>query len=287
MKRRLPNRPQRHQESGFTLIEVLIAITIAGFVLVSLAAATRMLGVSWTSNTENLLRQDMFLRGLAVVSRDVHGMLRLYLDAGSSDRNDRGFKINTSNEQRRESADRFAFAGTSSRMEFVVVEPPYPTRPGIYFVRYRVVPEKHGFALLRERASYKPNMTNLDKLDYGDGVILLEGRYRFNFSYAGEKAGELIWSDNWNVPKDMPKAVRLAVASVDTGRPVIAPFSMRPRIDAEHDCLSPKSPKCSVAVATDTEDAAADGEQDDGTTAPRSGPSPTGASRGNNRGTPR
>ena len=255
MRRRVAIRVRRQRQRGFTLIEFLIAISISSFVLASLATAMHMLSSSWTANNERLLHQDMILRGLAVVSRDIHGMLRLRLDAP---RQAGGAARTADGEKDKKRGERFAFAGSPTTMELVVVEPPYPTRPGLFFVRYRVVPERNGFALLRERAPYRPGMQNLQKLDYGDGVILLEGRYRFAFSYAAEGSDGLIWSDNWSEPKDMPKLVRLAVASLDTGQPVMAPFSVRPRIDAEHDCLAPKSQKCSVSAPDSGADVATD-----------------------------
>lgn len=280
----LPNRADPHRQRGFTLIEVLIAITIAGFVLASLATVTRILGRNWTANTESLLRQDMFLRGLTVVSRDIHGMLRLQFDTEDGNKQRAGFTIGASKEQRKTTSERYAFAGTSSRMELAVVEPPYPTKPGVYFVRYRVVPEKDGFALLRERAPYRIGTTSIEKLDYGEAVILLEGRYRYSFSYAAEGRDELTWSDNWTEPGEMPKAVRLVVASLDTGQPVIAPFSVRPRIDAEHDCLKPKSQKCSVAVTETDGDEPADGSNPAATSGSPGTTNDGGASTGNDGG---
>lgn len=250
----------REGERGFTLIEFLIAITIAGFILASLATATRVFGRSWIANTESLLRQDMFLRGLDIVARDVQGMQRLRIDNGRDDGNRAA--TTTGTEPRKTRGDAYIFAGTAARMELVVVEPPYPTRPGLFFVRYSVVPERDGFALLRERAPYDPRALSGDrreKIAYRDGVILLEGRYRFSFSYASAGRDDLVWSQTWSEPEDMPKMVRLEVMNLDSGRPVIPPLALRPRIDAEHDCIKPKSQKCSVKTGdTGTDAAAAD-----------------------------
>jgi len=218
----------RRGERGFTLIEIILALAIAGFVLAALASAVHTLARSWEKNTQRVLRQDMVLRALAVLSRDVYGMQRLFFDGGDS--------------------AKFIFDGSSSQMQLVAEEPPYPSRPGLYFIRYRVVREGAGYALLRERAAFSPQFNGFSQITYGDGAILIEGRYRFNLSYGELARGELVWRDAWTDYTRLPRLVRLVVTDIATGKLIFARYVIRPRIDVEQDCVIPRALKCSMKV---------------------------------------
>jgi len=216
----------RQSQQGFTLVEIMVALALTSFVLASLAGAVHVLGRSWTKNTENLMRQDMITRALAILSRDVHGMQRLRFDAGND--------------------DEFIFDGGRDQLQLVTVEPPYPSRPGLYFIRYRVVREGRGYALLRERAPFRPGLRNLNDIDYGDAVILVEGPYRYIFAYATIGKKEINWQKDWPLHDHLPQLLCLTVTDIKTGRLLFSPYIVKPKINAEPSCILPKSPKCSV-----------------------------------------
>jgi len=219
-------RKCRRCQRGFTLVEIMIALALTSFVLASLAGAVHVLGRSWTKNTQKLMRQDMITRALAILARDVHGMQRLMFEAASG--------------------NEFIFDGGSSGLQLVTVEPPYPSRPGLYFIRYRVVREGPGFALLRERAPFRPGLQRFDEIHYGDRVILIEGPYRYNLAYATISDKKTSWQNDWTHSDRLPQLLRLTVSDIKTGQLLFVPFIIQPRINAEQSCILPKSPKCTV-----------------------------------------
>jgi general secretion pathway protein J len=213
-------------ESGFTLIELLVSLTILTVVLALLSSALRTLSQNWNVNAARIERLEMVSRAFDIFERDVSGLQRL---------------ISTSNDK-----SRFIFTGTQNRLSFVTIEPPYPTTPGPYFVDYSIASNGPAFDLVRARAPYQTNMKTFPGATPANMVPLLQGRFKYQFSYAQKGTPDGPWLASWRKQNRLPDLIRLEIIDAEKGTDVSQPFVVALRTDAELGCLADSSDTCSA-----------------------------------------
>lgn len=217
----------RRGEAGFTLVEVLVAVTVSAVMLGSVGTALRLMGNSSDRGRHVAERIDMLSRGLAALRQDVARMERVVeIDGG---------------------VPRFVFEGGPERMRFVVVEPAWPSDPGSYLVTWSIRQHDATAELVRTREVYDPGGVTVGRRapDEGSEVIVLEGPYRFTLAYLGSGARS-DWTARWSDPGVMPALVRLELVPSDPRVPTLPPVVMRPRIDAEAGCIDRREGICSL-----------------------------------------
>jgi len=187
------------RESGFTLIELLISMTILGVILALLGTAVRVLTWNSEARTARIDTLDMILRASDILHRDTSGLQRVI--AAPPGR------------------AKYVFVGTSTRLGFVALEPAYPTPPGPYFIDYSVVaPKEKPAELVRARALYSQGMSVFPGATPANQVRLIEGNYRYQFSYSQKTAGERRWLPAWPFPTRLPDLIRLEVFDATSAR---------------------------------------------------------------------
>ncbi|MFA5958595.1 prepilin-type N-terminal cleavage/methylation domain-containing protein [Hyphomicrobium sp.] len=221
-----PSSGSSGRENGFTLIELLVSLTILTVVLGLLSSALRTLSQNWNANADRIERLEMVSRAFDIFTRDVSGFQRL---------------ISTSNDK-----PRFIFTGTQNRLSFVTIEPPYPTSPGAYFVDYSVVPNGPAFDLVRARAPYQTKMQAFPGATPANIVPLLQGRFKYQFSYAQKGTPDGPWLASWRKQNRLPDLIRLEIIDAERGTDVFQPFVVALRTDAEFGCLAEGSDRCSA-----------------------------------------
>jgi general secretion pathway protein J len=141
----------------------------------------------------------------------------------------------------------FAFHADATNMTFIVIEPPFPSEAGPYFVVYAILQRPGGDVLTRGRAPFDPSTADMQRLPTQDLVTVLEGPYRFRFGYFDRKEGRERWVSQWSDPYRLPDLISLEVLGrVEGGRPM-QPIIFRPRIDAESTCVKEQSISCTIA----------------------------------------
>jgi len=225
MARGATGRTSIRQDSGFTLIEVLVSLTILTAVLGLLSSALKTLSQNWNANANRLERTEMVARAFDIFQRDVSGLQRLIL---------------TSNDKQR-----FLFMGTPNRLSFVTLEPPYPTVPGPYFVDYSIAANGSTFDLIRARAPYEMNMQTFPGATSANRVSLLQGPFKYQFSYAQKEAPGGKWVPSWRKQNKLPDGIRLEIIDLANGAYASQPFVAALRTDAEISCLGEGSGACS------------------------------------------
>ena len=215
-----PNR-----ESGFTLIELLVSLTILTVVLGLLSAALRTLSQNWNANAARIERLEMVSRAFDIFERDVSGLQRLV--------------------RKEKQNQRFIFTGTQDRLSFVTLEPPYPTAPGPYFVDYSVARNGASFDLIRARAPYQTNMQVFPGATPANMVPLMQGRFKYQFSYAQKTPPGGGWQSSWRKRDRLPDLIRLEVVDA-RGVQISPPFIAAVRADAELSCLAQNEGACTA-----------------------------------------
>ena len=153
-------QPKAGGQSGFTLIELLVSMALLVFILAILGAGLRTISNGWNRYSDRMSEQDMLLRAFSLIRRDIAKLQRITWSAEKPE---------------------FIFRGDASNLQFVAIEPPYPSLPGPYILNFSASDETAG-NLSRSRTRFHPEIGTLSKADFRSVVPLIEGPYTFRFS---------------------------------------------------------------------------------------------------------
>jgi len=189
------NQAMRHPARGFTLVELLLAITLMSILLgltySGLRAATRS-----SERGEQILAAAGELRAThQFIRRQLNQMLPLAF-------------AETDDEQ----AVRVVFEGDARHIQYVAPMPGYLGSGGPQVQLMEVVNGDDGEVFIQFSHALLQGFTE-DRLRDRDPVILLEGVSSAAFEFLGrDQEGELTgWSANWEQLDQLPVAVRLDV----------------------------------------------------------------------------
>lgn len=176
--------------SGFTLVEALVATLLMGFILAALVTVTGQWVPSWNRGLTVLQRTELAAEGLDRLTDDLAEAE--FVTAGSG--NGPPF-----------------FDGTELSVVFVRSRLAPNGGPGIEVVRLAEASSDDGPALVRSTATLPTGSeqpTDGATLMFSDPVIVIRAPYRVSFSYAG---ADRVWRDNWQAQPQLPRAVRVQV----------------------------------------------------------------------------
>lgn len=213
-------------QAGATLVETLAALAVVALTLATAATGLRQLAGSADRGAQVVARHDMFSSGIAALRRDVERIERVVWKRGQD--------------------AEFAFHANATNLTFIVIEPPFPSDAGAYFVVYAILQRPDGDVLTRGRAPFDLSTADIQRLPAEDFVTVLEGPYRFRFGYLDRKEGRERWVSQWSDPYRLPELISLEVLGrVEGGRPM-QPIVLRPRIDAERTCVKEQAISCTI-----------------------------------------
>jgi general secretion pathway protein J len=215
------------REAGFTLIELMVSLTILGVILALLAGALRVISKNWEANTDRIETLDMLSRAADILRRDAAGLQRVVTTSGGA-------------------APSYVFTGAEDHLSFVTLEPPYPTASGPYFVDYSLARNGPAVELIRARALYRKGMESFPGATPANRVRLAEGSYRYRFAYADKSIGTAGWRSSWPDRLRLPDLIRLQVVDARSNAPVGASLVVAVRADAELGCLAEHAKVCSA-----------------------------------------
>ena len=238
-------RPQpetRAREAGFTLIELLVSLTILGVILGLLGAGMRVLSQNSDAYADRIDTLDMISRAADILTRDAAGLQRVVATVGT--------------------VPRFLFTGAPDHLSFVTIEPPYPSSSGPYFISYSVGPNGPETELIRARAPYQDGMQTFPGATPANRVRLLQGPYRYQFTYAQKGAGARQWRNTWPFPTRIPDLIRLEIIDKRRDALISPPMIVAIAADAELSCLSEKAKVCSAKSGGDLAGGAGSAKKD-------------------------
>ena len=185
--------------SGFTLIEVIVAISLLAFGL-ALSFATMRGATRATERAEIVSQRDERLRA-------VQGFLRTQLNAA----------LPIAFEFDAETGEASFLRATSNKLEFVAVMPGYLSRGGPYLQTLELVRGDNGQRLLFQHQL----LTTDGALDAErEPVLLLDGIAEGGFEIRNldMQSRPGAWQPKWNVPAQLPPLVRLKLRFIDQNR---------------------------------------------------------------------
>lgn len=195
---------RRRGRGGFTLIEVLIALSIVGVLLAIAFAGLRVAMSAWTKG-EDRAEVHQHLRGIALVLARTIGATHPY----------RGV-VGAANEPL------LLFRGTAERLDLVTQAPPVPAATPVAFTAVVVqIEQDEGAALvIRQRA-----LPNRDPFTEAAVALRDPGIERLELRYLNVSGA---WQESWDTDTEnsLPRAIRITVATRWGGRTEIFPLTV-------------------------------------------------------------
>jgi len=183
---------------GFTLLELLLALGIAGAVLLVTFGGLRVGLAAWQKGEARAAQLD-HARGVGI-------LLERALDGA--------FPYRFTPEQAQE--PRVLFDGRADRLTFATLSPPFPAATPIAFTAVSVSSEGAGLTL---RQQVLPNRLALEQL----APTLVDPATRaVRFRYLGEEPGA--WQDAWDMRQEetLPRAVEVTLVTGNAAPQVLS-----------------------------------------------------------------
>jgi len=176
-----PNDPQ----SGFTLIEALVAMALMGLLVSTLLAITSQWLPNWDRGLHRIQRSESLSLALDRISNDLAASEFIRPDG---------------------QAKSVLFDGSDTAVTLARITLGPNGGRGLEMVRIAETGDGDGVALTRTRAKFSPGAASHP--DFTDPVVLLRSPYHVSFAYAGT---DRAWKSSWNHTEQLPAAVLLTV----------------------------------------------------------------------------
>jgi general secretion pathway protein J len=183
---------------GFTLLELLIAMSLMGLIFAAMTGGLRFGTQAWRTTAERLSQSDDLQLVYRTLRRQISASLNLPGDLI-------------------ESRKKGSFEGLRDELSFIGAAPALAMNPGLFHLKFVLVPDKVGQALaLRwERLENKPITTDSDNIE-----TVLRGLQSVQFSYygVGDDDDRARWVDEWRDRENPPRLVRITFIFADSDR---------------------------------------------------------------------
>ena len=209
----------RRQQSGFTLVEIVVAMVLLGSIMVLVYSGLSFALRSWDAGDTN---------GRRVAERRLaENFLRRELAEMFPMRFKDAMQV------------KMAFEGSADRLRFVSARPPGIQMGGLSLVGVELVEnrEKRTRDLVMLRAMPDDEAKDFGPLEKAESHLLLAGVERVEFAYFGaeNEFTEPKWYDSWTFTARIPEMIRMRVRGSD-GTP-LPDTVVRMALGAEAGCL--------------------------------------------------
>ncbi len=188
----------RSRQRGFTLVEVVIALTIVATLLVVMFGSLRVGLAAWQRGDERAEVLERARSLTQIVTRTL-GAAHPYMTSAQ-----------------RGEAPHLLFEGTPDRVAFVTTVPPFPTAAPIAFTAVTLSRDAGPVPGLAVRQKPLPNEEPFDR---GLQPALVDGTVSdVGFRYLRES--NRVWTDRWDAAEEkaLPLAVEITLTIVQAGR---------------------------------------------------------------------
>lgn len=208
---------QGSDEGGFTLLEILIAMTLLGLVMAMVFGGLRLGARAWEAS-------DTSATNLARLEA-VHGFLRRSLAASATvlASDDKGKRL-------------ILFDGDGQRLEFATLLPSYLGIGGFHRLTLAVIGEGKDRRFALKSRLYQGIGVGTDgsivRAGDGEETILMEGIAGIEFAYFGALEGNSDpgWHRDWREAAALPELIRLRVRFNDDDRRHWPELVVRPQL---------------------------------------------------------
>jgi general secretion pathway protein J len=201
------------RQSGFTLIEVLVALVLVALISAAILSGLRLLSDRKERIDAQLSRSEEIIRAFGLLRREVAAAVRVSADGG---------RIPA------------VFTGTPDTLLLVVEEPPDPSGPGLATVSLILEPAGAETRLRFRRSPYAAGQGAAANTAEDLVVAHLPGGASFDYAGRDTPDAEMEWRPRWTSAFP-PNLIRLRVSPPAGGDwpDIVVPY----RVDAEPGCL--------------------------------------------------
>jgi general secretion pathway protein J len=188
---------QSNQSQGFSLLELLIAMTIMGFILTLLFSGFRLASTSWDSAERHMDENSQLQIG--------RGFIKNILTQAYPYR-----WLKSPNQ-------RLAFVGTPSSIRFVAELPSHLSKGGFQQIFIDAKQNDGKVELVFRRSDLKNTDTDFSIGDEDSERVIINNAKNIVFSYFGTESVDAMpeapssWLSEWNNPKQLPKLIRVNI----------------------------------------------------------------------------
>jgi general secretion pathway protein J len=209
----------RASESGFTLVEVLVATALVAIVLAALATLTSQWLPNWNRGMDRLQTVERTALAIDRIAKDLAAAEFIYAKGEES---------------------LTAFEGTSGSVTLVRTAVGANAHPGLERVQIFASTNRVS-GIVRSAAAFVPDVPAAFSLGqaHRDPDVLLPGPYALSFAYAGT---DRVWRDSWRQQRTMPKLVQISISMRSQQRSVVNSTYVAIRADLPVECLQVKAP---------------------------------------------
>jgi general secretion pathway protein J len=189
---------------GFTLLELILALSIVGAVLVIMFGGLRVGLAAWQRGEHRAADLDHARSLVLLLEHALEGAFpyRVTSDDGQG--------------------PRILFEGQPDRLILVTLSPPFPAAGSVAFTAMSLSGEAGGLTL---RQQALPNPVALDAIE---PVLVDATTTAVRFRYLGGKPED--WQDRWDIGKEqtLPRAVEITLVTGTGGGPLVPPALIVP-----------------------------------------------------------
>lgn len=197
----------RRQSRGFTLLEMLIAMSLLGILIVVLYGGLHIAIQGWHKGSAQTER----VTDMRLVESFLRDQLRQSVSVFRNDP-DKGRVV--------------YFEGETQRLGWVAPLMTYLGQGGLYFIELQPVPHDGGTALQLHWLVYRPT-NELNEAppadDTNSQTLLVDQVTAFKVSYFGtsQPGQDPAWTDNWDNLQQRPELVRIELAVANQAWPTL------------------------------------------------------------------
>ena len=222
------SRPVNGNAYGFTMMEVLVAMTLLALLMTALSGSIGFVGRSWDRGWETSEKSAAFSRIESTVRRMVEWSFPVTVRA--------------------EKKQRFLFEATETRLRLVAHDAPGGSAGALYVQEVAVTGTGSQRQLLYSQYLFRSGSARPESITEAQ---MLSGDFSVAFSYFGSARPSTppAWVESWTSDRTLPDLVQLTIhTGEDTPWP---PIIVRPLITAEFDCVrSAEAGLCRLEKAT-------------------------------------
>jgi general secretion pathway protein J len=214
----------KETQSGFSLLEALIAVGLMALLCATLATVTAQWMRGWKAGFDRTQNNDLLGLGLDRIVADI-GAAEFVAPA--------------------QTGGHPTFQGTDSSVTFVRSAIGPNASAGLEIVRLAEIDDARGRILVRTRTAYTPSVTaetmDDETIEFTNPVVLIRPPFLVSFAFAGP---DRVWQESWLNASELPTAVRVTVRDAQTDE--ILPVSTAALVNttAPAECVTSATRAC-------------------------------------------
>lgn len=187
--------------SGFTLVEIMIALTLLSMIVLLLFSSLHTVNRSWKSGLDKVDKNDEIRLVSDYIRKQITQTVPLLW-------------LN-------QDGRRLVFIGKQKQLTFTSTLPAHRGGGGLYFMTLKVDETGESKQLVLNYHRADPGISPFDPppLDKQTRILLLDNIEVIDFTYYGyEHDDEPVWHDNWQNEATLPRLVRLNIQQSEPQR---------------------------------------------------------------------